>query len=420
MGQGRCAGSMRGDIGHRPPCPPGVSCSASALPLGPLEQPGLLGVVGPWGVGSLLPAGPTGGPGGPVPRGWVLVGLHRQPPGPLWAPPPCPPRGRRPGAGGAGRTGHATGTSVPSLGGCGRPPPCRPPGQRSAPRATPGLPASPHLCSTCLHIGGVSLAPWPPAPGRAAPTFGWRPLALGRRAGWPAEPCVAPARSLGRRIEGSCRRHGPQTLDGVALRDCLQRLLPVRGADSAVGLALHCRWWKACSQWYTVVRTASWSSRSAGCAAAGHTPGFAALALSFRQTWNRRVWCSPSRSALTIMRAQSATQMTASGPGRRSWSQTAMCASAGLNVQTTHCKFCCPRWASARVAAGRACVIRPAWESGTSVALMASPRHATCRCSSWSGLQTSAGGFAHPGSCLLLGALTVCSRTASRQGSAII
>ena len=54
------------------------------------------------------------------------------------------------------------------------------------------------------------------------------------------------------------------------------------------------------------------------------------------------------------------------------------------------------------------------------MALMASPCHATRRCSSWSGLQTSAGGLAHPGSCLLLEALTVCSRTASGQGSAVI
>ena len=157
------------------------------------------------------------------------------------------------------------------------------------------------------------------------------------------------------------------------------------------GLPLHRRSWKACSQWYTVVGTSSWSSRSAGCAAAGHTPGLAARALFFSLTWSRRAWCSPSCSALTIMRVQSATRTTASGPGRRSGSQTTMCASAGLNMQTTHCGFCCPRWATARVAAGRACVIGPAWRSGTSVALMVSPCHTARRCSSWSGLHTSAG-----------------------------
>ena len=51
--------------------------------------------------------------------------------------------------------------------------------------------------------------------------------------------------------------------------------------------------------------------------------------------------------------------------------------------------------------------------------LMASPCHAALRCSSWSGLQTSVGGLAHPGSCRLLGVLMVCSRTASGQGSAV-
>ena len=54
------------------------------------------------------------------------------------------------------------------------------------------------------------------------------------------------------------------------------------------------------------------------------------------------------------------------------------------------------------------------------MALMASPCHAARRCSSWSGLHTSAGGLTHPSSCLLLGVLTVCSRTASGQGSADI
>ena len=146
---------------------------------------------GPWGVGSPFPAGPTGGPEGPVPRGWILVGLHCQPLGPLQVPPPRLLRGRPPGARGAGLTGHATGTSMPHLRGCGRPPPCRPQGRRRAPRATQGVPASSHLCSTCLYTGGISLALWPPAPGGGAPTFGWCPSALGRRAGWPVEPCVA-------------------------------------------------------------------------------------------------------------------------------------------------------------------------------------------------------------------------------------
>ena len=193
-------------MGRHPPRPPGVSCPASALPPGPLEQPDLLGVPGPWDVGSLLAAGPTGGPGGPVPRGWILFGLHRQPPGPLRVPPPRLLRGRPPGAGGAGRTGHATGNFVPSLGGFGRPPPCRPPERRRAPRATPGVPASPRLCSMCLHTGGISFALWPPALGGTERTFGWRPPALGRRADWPVEPCVAPTRGLGPLHQGLVSR----------------------------------------------------------------------------------------------------------------------------------------------------------------------------------------------------------------------
>ena len=178
--------------------------------------------------------GPTGGPGGRVPRGWILVGLHRRLPGPLWVPPPRLLRGWLPGAGGAGRTGHATEISVPSLGGCRRPPPCRPPGLQCAPRATPSVPASPRSFSTCLHTGGISLVLWPLAPGGAAPTFGWRPPALVRRAGWPVEPCVA----RGCRIEGSCCGRGSETPDGDALRVCPQPRLPVRGADLAVRLAV--------------------------------------------------------------------------------------------------------------------------------------------------------------------------------------
>ena len=202
MGRGRCAGSMRGAIERRPPCPPGVSRPASALPHGPLGRLGLLGAPGPWGAGSLFPAGPTGEPGGPAPRGWTRVGPHRRFPGPLRVPPPRRLRGRPPGAGGAGRTGRATGTSVSSLGGCWRPPPCHPPGLQRALRVTPGVPASPRLCSTCLHTGGISLVLWPLAPGGAAPAFGWRALALVRRAGWPVEPCVAPTRGPGPTHQG--------------------------------------------------------------------------------------------------------------------------------------------------------------------------------------------------------------------------
>ena len=174
------------------------------------------------------------------------------------------------------------------------------------------------------------------------------------------------------------------------------------------GLPLYCRSWKACSKWYT----ASWSFRSAGSAAAGNTPGYATCIVPEVAFQQEDVVFALS-SALTITRAQSSTRITASGTGRRSGSQTAMCASAGPNMQTTHFGLCCPRCATGRVALRQACVMSPAWRSGTSMVWMASPRHAACRCSSWSGLQTSVGGLARPGSCRLLGALMVCSRTAS-------
>ena len=186
------------------------------------------------------------------------------------------------------------------------------------------------------------------------------------------------------------------------------------------GLPPHRRSWKAWSQWYTVVRTASWSSRSAESAAAGHTPGFAALALSLRRAWSRRAWWLHSHSALTMTPAQSATRITASGPGRGWGLQTAMCASARLNMQTTHFGLCCSRCATARVPDGRACVMGPAWRSRRSSVRMALPCYAARRCSSWSGLETSMGGLAHLGSCRLLGVLMVCSRTASGQGSTAI
>ena len=76
MGQGLCAGSMRGAIGRRPPRPPGVSCPASALRLGTLEQPGLPGVPGPWGVVS-----PQGGQGGQSRGDGSLLGCTASPRG---------------------------------------------------------------------------------------------------------------------------------------------------------------------------------------------------------------------------------------------------------------------------------------------------------------------------------------------------
>ena len=244
------------------------------------------------------------------------------------------------------------GTSVPSLAGCWRPPPCRPPGLQRALRATPGVPALPRLCSTCLHTGGISLVPWPFAPGGAALTSGWRPPSLDRRAGWPVEPCVAPARGPGpphRGLVSRARardsgRHRAARLPAATLASVWSRF----GGRVCPSIA---------SRGRLVASGTLWSGPPAralgrrGGPAAGHTPSLAARALSFNRTWSRRAWCSPSRSALTIMRVQSATRTTASGPGRRSESQTTMCASAGLNMQTTHCGFCCPRPATATLRA---------------------------------------------------------------------
>ena len=238
---------------------------------------------GPWGVKSPLPAGRTRGPGGPGPREWILVG-------PLQVLPPRFLRGRPPGAGGARRTGHATRSSVSSLGGCGRPPPCRPPGRRRAQRATPGVPASPRLCSTCLHTGGISLALWPPAPGGSGTDFRMAPsgagskgrLASGTVCGANARPGAAASTAC---VAGAGPRLQKASRCLSACSHSCQCVAPIWRS----GLPLHRRSWKTCSQWYTLVGTASWSSRSAGCAAAGRTPGFTALALSFRRNWSRRV-----------------------------------------------------------------------------------------------------------------------------------
>ena len=220
---------------------------------------------GPWGVGSPLPAGPKGGPGGPVPRGWILVGLHRQPPGLLLVPPPCLLRGRPPRAGGAGRTGHATGTSVPSFVGCGRPPPCRPPGGRPALRATPGVRASLRLCSTCLHTGGNFVGIVGPRAGGSGTNFLMAPsgagskgrLASGTVCGANARPRAAASRAS---VAGAAPRLWMASRCASACSHSCQRVAPIWQS----GFVLHRRLWKACSQWYTVVGTASWSSRSAG------------------------------------------------------------------------------------------------------------------------------------------------------------
>ena len=396
---------MRGAIGRRPPRPPGVSCPASALPPGPLEQPGLLGVLGPSGVGGpggayLLgcTASPRGGSGRLLLGLRVAGRLRRGAPGVRGMPrgPPCPLLEDRGGrllvvhrGGGLHRVPGQVFQARPAcvvlvctkgafcwLGG----PPCQGEWRRLSDGAL----------RRCVegHVGQRN--------------FVWR-----QRAAW------------GRCIDGSCRGRGSETLDGVALRVCLRPLLPVRGADLAVGLApplhvvegllpvVHCGWDR---QPELLV--------GGGCRCRPQ-PWLCCLGVVLQADLEQEgvVFALPQRlddHASAVRHADYGL-----GPRRCSGSQTAMCASNRLNMQTTHCGLCCPRWATARVAAGRACVFGPAWRSGTSVALMAFPCHAARRCSSWSALHTSAGGLAQPGSCPLLGALTMCSRTASGQGSAV-
>ena len=177
---------------------------------------------------------------------------------------------------------------MPSLGGCGRPPPCRPPGRRRAPRATPGVPSSHRLCSTCLHRRGHFIGSVAPRAGGSGTDFPMAPsgagskgrLASGTVCGAKARPGAVPSRA---RVAGAGLRLRMASRCASACSHVCQCVAPIWRS----GLPLHRRSWKACSQWYTVVGPASWSSRSAGCAAAGHIPGFAALALSFRRTRSR-------------------------------------------------------------------------------------------------------------------------------------
>ena len=155
------------------------------------------GWAGAMGCGEPVHSGAHRGARGASPAGMDPCCAAPPVPGADRVPPHRRLRGRPPRAGGARRMGRAMGTSLHSFAGCWRPPPCRPPGLQSAVRGTPGVPALPRLCSTCLHTGGISLVPWPLAPGGAAPTSGWRPLSLVRRAGWLVEPCVVPARGPG-------------------------------------------------------------------------------------------------------------------------------------------------------------------------------------------------------------------------------
>ena len=159
-----------------------------------------------------------------------------------------------------------------------------------------------------------------------------------------------------------------------------------------------------------MVGTASQNSRSAGRAAAGHRPRLCRLGDVRKADLEQEgvVFALPQRlddHAGAVRHADYSL-----GP------RQAIGVADG-DMRFRDCGFCCPCCATARVAAGRACVMGRAWRSGTSVVLMVSSCHAARRCSSWSGLQTSVEGLAYPGSCPLFGAPMVCSRTASGQGS---
>ena len=239
--RGRCAGSTRGAIGRRPPCPPGVSYPASASPLGPPAKPGHPGALGPWG-SSPFPAGPTrgpggtgepGGPGGPAPRGWTLVGprgcpgylliavcvvrrLGRGAPGVRGVPwgPPCPPLQD---VGGRHLVVHR-GYSV-----------------HRVPRQV-----FQHCPACVVLVCTQGTFRWFRGPSRRGERHRLPDGALcrwfeGQVGQWNRVWRQRAAR--GRRIEGLCRVRGPETPDGMALRVCLQPRLPVRGADLADGFA---------------------------------------------------------------------------------------------------------------------------------------------------------------------------------------
>ena len=228
---------MRGAIGRRPPCPPGVSCPASALLLGPLRQPGPLGVPGPWGAGSLFPAGPRGGPGGPALQGWTLVEPHCRFPGPLQVPPLRRLRGRPPGDGGPGGTGRATGPPCPPLKDVG--------GRLLVVHRGCSVHCVPrqvfqHRPACVVLVCTKGAFRWFCGPSRRGERHrlsdaGLPRLFEGQVGHW--NRLLRQRTARGCRIKGSCCGRGPETPDSIALRVCLQPRLPVRGADLAVRLA---------------------------------------------------------------------------------------------------------------------------------------------------------------------------------------
>ena len=317
MVRGRCAGSTRGATGRRPPCPPGVSYPALASPLGSPARPGDPGAPHPL---SPFPAGPTGGPGGPgesggpggpAPRGWTLVGPHRRSPGP----PECLLI--------AGCVVCRLGRGVPGVWGVPCRPPCPPLQDVGGRLLVVHRGCSVHRvprqvfqhCPACVVLvctqAAFRLLRGPSPRGErhrlldgALSRWFEGQVGSGTVCGASVRPGAAASRA---RVAGAGPRPRMASRCTSACNHVCQCVEPIARS----GLPRHRRSWKACSQWYTVVATASWTSRSAGCAAAGQNPGLAARALSFSLTRSRRAWCSPSCSALTIMRVRSTTRTTA-------------------------------------------------------------------------------------------------------------
>ena len=223
----------------------------------------------------------------------------------------------------------------------------------------------------------------------------------------------------GRCVEGPCRRRGSEAADGGVLRVRLQPLLRVCWANLMVGLApppqvvegvepvVHRGW------------DASWSCTSTGSSAAsGHTPVFAALAWSLRRVWNgggvvvSLLWHFDDHAG--------AVGYANHGPGSR---QALWVADGDVCVRWAECAND-PFRALLPTMRNRKGSCRAGVRDGSCVEVrdVRGPDGVAVQCCPQVCLLVGAldqcGGAGPPGSCRLLGAQMVCSRTARGQGSA--